>query len=159
MWFALTLSGIVFVVVLHGIFARLGGSLTIVLSFLCVSAPIAIIILFIAYWMFGISDESAAAILVYLAFCETYIFLFTLVANSVSISILMRLKSNPTTADKLMESYSTQAMVERRIDQLRAANFLTESAGQVRLLPRGEILAQVFVIARNLFRHPPLRDG
>jgi hypothetical protein len=153
MWLALSFSGFALAIVLHAIIARVGGSLTLVLSYLCVSIPIAILVACVGLWMFGVSDESIAAILVYLAFCETYIFLFTLAANGVSVSLMMRLESHPATADELMEAYSTRAMVERRIDQLRAGGFLTEAAGQIRLLPRGEVLVRAFGLARGVFKH------
>jgi hypothetical protein len=159
MWLALSFFGFALAIVLHAIIARVGGSLTLVLSFLCVSIPIAILMACVAFWMFGVSDESIAAILVYLALCETYISLFTLAANGVSVSLMMRLASGPATADELMKAYSTRAMVERRIDQLRAGGFLTEAAGQIRLLPRSEVLVRAFGIARALFKHRCSLDG
>jgi hypothetical protein len=88
-----------------------------------------------------------------LALCETYIFLFTLAANGASVSLMMRLRVRPTTADELMKSYSTRAMVERRIDHLRAGVFLTETGGQIRLLQRGAALVRVFALARGFFKH------
>ena len=153
MWLVLSLVGFALAVLLHAVFTRMGGSLTIVLSFLGVSIPIVVVIAAVALWMFGVSDESIAAILVYLALCETYIFLFTLAANGVSVSLMMRLRSRSTTADELMKSYSTRAMVERRIDQLAAGGFLTEAGGQIRLLERGEALVRAFAIARGFFKH------
>jgi biotin operon repressor len=123
------------------------------MSFLGISIPVAVLIACVALWLFGISDESIATVLVYLAFSETYIFLFTLAANGVSVSLMMRLISGPRAADELMKSYSTRAMVERRIDQLRAGGFVVESTGQIRLLERGEALVRAFTVARGLFRH------
>jgi hypothetical protein len=104
MWLVLSLAGFALAVLLH-VFTRMGGSLTIVLSFLGVSIPVAVVIAAVALWMFAISDESVATILVYLALCETYIFLFTLAANGVSVSLMMRLRSRPTTEDELLKSY------------------------------------------------------
>jgi hypothetical protein len=153
MWLVLSLAGFALAVVLHALLTRMGGSLTIVLSFLFVSVPLAIIIAALALWMFAVSDESIAAVLVYLALCETYIFLFTLAANGVSVSLMMRLRARPTTADELMKSYSTRAMVERRIDHLTAGGFLTETGGQIRLLQRGAALVRVFALARAFFKH------
>ncbi len=153
MWLGLACSGFAFAALLHAIFARMRGSLTIVLSFLCIGIPVAVAIVSMALWLFGISDESIASILIYLALCETYIFLFTLAANGVSVSLMMRLRSHPMIADDLMKSYSTRAMVERRIDQLRDGGFLIESGGQIRLLERGEVLVRVFAIARSVFKH------
>jgi hypothetical protein len=120
MWLVLSLAGFALAVVLHAVFARMGGSVTIVLSFLGVGIPVAVVLAALALWMFAMSDESIAAVLVYLALCETYIFLFTLAANGVSVSLMMRLRSRPTSADELMKSYSTRAMVERRIDHLKS---------------------------------------
>jgi hypothetical protein len=159
MWLALSFLGFALAIALHAIIARVGGSLTLVLSFLCVSIPIAVLMACVGFLMFGIADETIAAILIYLAFCETYIFLFTLAANGVSVSLMMRLESRPATADELMQAYSTRAMVERRIDQLQAGGFLTEAAGQLRLLPRGEVLVRAFGFARSLFKHRRSLDG
>jgi hypothetical protein len=153
MWLVLSLIGFALAVVLHAVFTRMGGSLTIVLSFLTVSVPLAMAIAAVALWMFAISDESIAAVLVYLALCETYIFLFTLAANGVSVSLMMRLRSRLTTADELMKSYSTRAMVERRIDHLRTGGFLTETQGEIRLLERGKALVRAFALARDFFKH------
>jgi hypothetical protein len=160
MWLVLSLSGFALAVLLHAVFTRMGGSLTIVLSFLIVSVPITVLIAAVALWMFAISDQTIAAILVYLALCETYIFLFTLAANGVSVSLMMRLRSRPTTANELMKSYSTRAMVERRIDHLQAGGFLAEAGGQFRLLERGKALVRAFAIARGFFKHRrSLDDG
>lgn len=153
MWLVLSVAGFALAVVLHAVFARMGGSLTIVLSFLSVSIPLAAAIAAVALWMFAISDESIAAVLVYLALCESYIFLFTLAANGVSVSLMMRLRSRPATADELMKSYSTRAMVERRIDHLKAGGFLAETQGQIRLLERGRVLVRAFAFARAFFKH------
>jgi hypothetical protein len=153
MWLVLATSGFAFAVLLHAIFARMGGSLTLVLTFLCISIPIAILTASVAVWSFGISDESIAAIMVYLACCETYIFLFTLAANGVSVSMMMRLSPGPIATDELLKSYTARGMVERRIDQLRAGGFVTESNGQIRLLERGQTLVRAFSIAQSLFKH------
>src|SRR3989442_14977355 len=157
MWLALSLSGFVLAVLLHPIFARMGSSLTIIWSFLCVSMPIAVLLASAAVWLFAISDESIAAVLVYLALCEAYIFLFAFAATAVSVSLLMRLRTGPMAVDALLQSFSTRAMVERRIEQLQAGGLLLESGGQIRLLERGEFLVRAFGFARGLFKHhrPP----
>jgi hypothetical protein len=154
MWLGLSLLGFGLAISLHATIARLGGSLTIVLGFLSVATPVAVLIALVAFWLFGFSDEGIAAVLVYLALCETYIFLFTLAANGVSVSLMMRLRSHPTTAEALMESYSTRAMVERRIDQLQAAGLLMDAGGDIHLLEGGRRLVRAFRIVRGIFNHP-----
>src|SRR5262245_12114241 len=153
MWLVLSLAGFALAVVLHALLTRMGGSLTIVLSFLFVSVPLAVVVAALALWMFAVSDESIAALLVYLALCETYIFLFTLAANGVSVSLMMRLRSRPTSADELMKSYSTRAMVERRIEHLKSGGFLIEEDGQIALLERGRALVCAFALALGFFKH------
>jgi hypothetical protein len=138
MWLVLSVAGFALAVVLHAVFARMGGSLTIVLSFLSVSIPLAVVLAALALWMFALSDESIATVLVYLALCETYIFLFTLAANGVSVSLMMRLR---------------RAMVERRIDHLKSGGFLIEEDGQIALLERGRALVRAFALARGFFKH------
>jgi biotin operon repressor len=71
----------------------------------------------------------------------------------VSVSLMMRLRSRPTSADELMKSYSTRAMVERRIDHLKSGGFLIEEDGQIALLERGRALVRAFALARAFFKH------
>ena len=156
MWLALSLLGFALTVTLHTVFVRMRGRLTMVASFLCVGIPIGAVITAVAFRLFGISDQSVASVLVYAAFCEVYILLMTFAANSVSASLMIRLRRQPITADELVKSYSTRAMVERRIDQLCAGGFMMEARGQFQLLRRGKLLAQTFVIARSFFKHRSL---
>jgi hypothetical protein len=62
MWLVLSLAGFALAVVLHAVFARMGGSVTIVLSFLGVGIPVAVVLAALALWMFAMSDESIAAV-------------------------------------------------------------------------------------------------
>src|SRR6266404_8086634 len=119
MWMWLSLAGFATAVALHAISVRvIRGKIGIVMSFFCVGSFVALLIASSAFWLFGLSDESMAALLIYAALCETYILLITFAGNSISASLMMRLGRQSTTADELMRSYSNRSMVERRIDQM-----------------------------------------
>ena len=152
MWLVLSLTGFALAVVLHALLTRMGGSLTIVLSFLFERPP--------RHCNRGagfldvraLGREHRHAPGVFGALRNLY---FPVHAGS-----QWRVgfahdapESRPTTADELMKSYSTRAMVERRIDHLRAGGFLTETGGQIRLLQRGAALVRVFALARGFFKH------
>jgi len=153
MWLALSCSGFALAVLLHAISVRTRSNPSIARNFVYISSSIAILLACIAFWRFAITDESIAAILIYVALSEAYLFLITLAATGVSVSLLMRLSSRPMAEDDLMRSYSTRAMVERRLDQLQAGGFLVEAGGRLRLRERGKALVRAFVIARSLFKH------
>src|SRR5262249_1437682 len=157
MWMGLSFAGFFIAVALHAIFVRIGGKLGVVMSFIFVGIFVAVLIGSAALWLFGVSDETIAALLIYAALCETYILLFTFAGNSISASLMMRLERRSTTADELLGSSSNRSMVERRIDQMCVRGFLVETKGQIRLLDRGKLLVRAFMIARTLFKHHPLR--
>jgi hypothetical protein len=158
MWMGLSLAGFPAAVALHAIFVRIiRGKVGIVMSFFCVGSFVALLIGSAALWLFGLSDETMAALLIYAAVCETYILIITFAGNSISASLMMRLGRHPASADELMKSYSNRSMVERRIEQMCVRGFLVETNGQIRLLDRGKLLARAFMITRSLFKHHPLR--
>jgi|SRR6516165_2402770 len=153
MWLVLSCFGFALAVLLQAISVRTQNNPSIVRNFVYISSFIGILLACNAFWRFAVTDESIAAIMVYLALCEAYIFLFTLAATGVSVSLLMRLNSCAMAADDLMKSYSTHLMVEQRLNHLLAGGFLAEAAGQLHLLERGEALVRAFEIARSLFKH------
>jgi len=90
-----------------------------------------------------------AAILVYAVICELYIFLFTLAANGVSISIMDRLADGLTSLQILDAEYSVLSMVTRRVDQLQTGGFLIECDGHLLLSLKGRGLVRAFLLLRR----------
>jgi hypothetical protein len=153
MWLVLALIAFVFTVVIHALIVRVGGPLTIVMRFLAVGMPVGLVLTYVALAMLGLRDESIAAIATYAILCEIYLFLFTLAANGVAVSLLLRLRSGPLKPEAFDTGYAARDMVERRVDQLQAAGFLSVSGGRSSLLPRGRRLVRAFILARAFFGH------
>ncbi len=74
--------------------------------------------------------ELIAALLCYALACELYIFLYTMVSSSVTVSLLLRLRHGPADWQQLDADYSDETMVDGRLTKL-VAN------GLIVLDPRG----------------------
>jgi hypothetical protein len=97
--------------------------------------------------------EILTALAVYALACELYIFVFTLVASSVSVAVLLALDPSPLSEDAIGQRYSARSMVEARIDGLVSAGCLDVKDGQCVLTARGRTLVTTFERLRRLFGH------
>ena len=95
MWWS-TCAALALTLSIHWLFARIGNSLSLVFRFLCVGVPIGLLHACLSVWWFGFGDTAISAVLMYACACELYIFLFTLAANGVSVSILDKLAAGAT---------------------------------------------------------------
>jgi hypothetical protein len=92
-----------------------------------------------------------AGLVLYGFACELYTFLFTLVGSSVSVQILLTLRSGPATAAQIDAAYQTTGMVEGRIAKLQSVGLLNPATSNV--TERGLLLVRVFLALRRFFRH------
>lgn len=99
-----------------------------------------------------------APVLLYGLLGELYVFLFTLVANSVSMGIVMRLRYGAISETEIYEYYDPNAMVLRRLEHLQNAKLIHPALGGWTLSSRGRALILVFERLRSFFRRP-LRGG
>lgn len=102
--------------------------------------------------MAAMGHFSTAAILLYVFFCELYLFLFTLAANSVSLGILVRLHRSSVQASDLAVDYSTDEMIHRRVEQSGKAGLIVQTPAGWRITPKGVAVVNVFGILRGVFR-------
>jgi hypothetical protein len=99
--------------------------------------------------------EMLAALLIYALACELYIFVFTLVASSVSVAVVLALDREPLSEDALEHRYSGHAMVEARVGGLITAGCLERRDGLCVVTRRGRTLALIFERLRRVFGHAP----
>ena len=99
-------------------------------------------------------DAAVATLLLYALGCELYIFLFSMVSTSVSVSILLTLGANSITEQELQRVYSGRDMVARRLERLVTGGFLAPTPdGGYRITARGHRFIARFGYLRAFFGH------
>lgn len=145
----LALAALAVAIALHGLLVRLWDGLPRVPGAVLAGLPVGIGLLAVLIRLDAAPSHVAAAALCYGLGIELYVFLFTLIANSVTLGLAMRLGPGGGV------TYDTAAMVERRLEQLRGAGLLeADGAGGWRATAKGERLVATFDRLRRFFRHP-----
>ena len=84
----------------------------------------------------GVSVETLASLLLFAFVWELSIFMFAFVSTSVSVGLLLRLRSGPRSYTELRNTYTTDFMVETRLERLvREFGVLGHPAPQERREP------------------------
>ncbi len=141
-------------VVAHAITCRLPMRTDFVAKSVLVGVPIG---LALGIWLFGryhFGIETCAALLMYGFMMELYIFCFTLVSTSVSVSILLAVFERPLETAEIDERYSDSSMVEGRMEKLLRAGFLARGSGGFRVTGKARVVLFCFRTLRFFFRHP-----
>jgi hypothetical protein len=125
-----------------------------VAGFVAIGGAIGVVLIGYCGRSYGWTPATLAAILSYAFFCELYIFLFTLVGNSVSFGLMAKLANRPLNASEIAAFYRTEAMVARRLEQLERSNFVASRPAGPTLTPRGVRVVQLFSVLRSVFRRP-----
>jgi hypothetical protein len=149
----LSAGSFIVAVLAHAHWARSGGSMTITARFISIAAPVGAGLSILVVVMFGATDAAVGAILLYAVACELYIFLFTLVANGVAVSLLLRLSKRAMSSEDIDRAYNTRAMVERRVSQMIDAGLLLEKDELLVATFRGRRLAHLYQFGRRAFGH------
>jgi hypothetical protein len=97
--------------------------------------------------------NALAAILLYAFASELYIFLFTLIASSVSISIIRGLRVGAMSARDVELLYSSERMVQVRLERLLAIGLINRDVRGVHLTARGRRVITIFGALRRFFGH------
>jgi hypothetical protein len=137
--------------------ARVAMAINIVLRFVLAGGLLGFALtwwLAVNYGLFA--PELWAGVLIYLLFCELYIFFFGLAVTSISANLLVRLLHGKMTDEDIDRLYGSRAMVAARLDRLVATRLLTATAEGLKLAPKGERTVRIFDRIRRFFRHPPL---
>jgi hypothetical protein len=108
----------------------------------------------LAVRVYGSGVETVASLLVYAFACEFYIFLFSMVSSSISVSLLLTLRPGRVTDDQLPVLYSSSGMISRRLEKLVAAGLLSQNDGKHLITDKGQRLIGTFYRLRSFFGHP-----
>jgi hypothetical protein len=152
MWLCLSIVPFALSVLVHAAAMRLAERAGAVAAFVAIGGAVGAALAGYCVLRYGLAATTFAAILGYVFACELYIFLFTLVGNSVSFGLMARLVKRPLESAEIAEIYRPEAMIERRFDQLERANFIVADRAGLGLTTRGRRLARVSLLLRAVFR-------
>jgi hypothetical protein len=102
---------------------------------------------------FGCSIQALAQVALYAFLCELYIFCFTLVLSSVSVTMLILLRGGPVSVSALTTKYDPQGMVDLRLERLVQQGLIVERGGHFAVTPVGMRLHRAFAALQRFFRH------
>ena len=158
-WVVWPLACFCVAVLAHGGIARLALSLDGVRRFVVVGIAIGVAMMIGLPRDAWMSVECVAAIGIYAALCELYIFSFTLVVSSISVSTLMDLRAGPASEAELLAAHDPRQMVRERIDGLIAVGWIVRDGRLLRISDRGRRVHRRFSRLRRLFGHPSPAEG
>ena len=147
------LAAFILAVMLHGLAMRLPMRLDSVRRFLLVGAPLGLALAVLAMTWFGFTLEAVAAILLYALLCELYMFCFTLVISSVSVTMMIMLRQGPVASAELVSTYDPHEMVQLRVDRLLKTGFVERDHSRLKVTPKGMNLHGSFTALRRFFGH------
>lgn len=153
MWGILALIYFMATIAGHGLLCRLPLGGNIVVKFILIGSVVSATLAVHEIMLYGIAIETFAALLSYMFICELYIFLFTLVGNSVSVSILLQLSKNSLNESELERVNSDKMMVNERLQKLINVNFLEVRNKKYCLTQQGLLLLKFFRSFKSFFRH------
>lgn len=143
-------------VILHAICVRTTQAFSRIVLFMIVGSICGTGLLAFIFYSSGPSITLVASAVTYGFACELYIFLFTLVANSVSLGILVRLREKPLKAEQISALYDPEAMVQRRFEQLSASGLIDTDGKKYLATRKGEAVMQSMCKLRRFFGHPEI---
>ena len=105
--------------------------------------------------------QAIAALAVYAMLCEFYIFLFSLVVSSLSVSFLIHLRGHEQSRADFDRLMSDRDMVHGRLANLVAGGYLAKGEEGYILTPKGRVFAVAVARLRRFFfpRHATGSDG
>ena len=153
MWLLLSLLAFALAVASHAVLCRLPLRMDFVVKSLFAGAPIGVGLVSVLVIREGLIIETFAAALLYALLIELYIFSFTLVSTSVSVSLLLKLSARELTGEEIDALYSSKSMVESRFEKLVGANFLVRSGNGFSVTGKTRMVLIGFRTLRFFFRH------
>jgi hypothetical protein len=154
MWLGLAIATVVAAVLGHAILSRSAARrLNMVARFILVGLPLGLVLWLVLVLRDSTALEVLAALLGSALACELYIFAFTFVSSSVTVSLLLKLAAGPANWRQLDGDYSDAAMVGGRFAKLSANGLIVATPRGYVVTARGAALVSHFDRLRRFFRH------
>ena len=154
MWLIWSVTAFVTSVLVHAILVRLVERAGTVAIFVAIGGATGGALIGYCLQSYGFTPATLAATLTYAFACEFYIFLFTLVGNSVSFGLLTKLEHQPLKPAAIASFYRAEAMIGRRFEQLERSNFISTGPAGLRLTARGKKAVRTFTFLHGMFGRP-----
>ena len=103
--------------------------------------------------LFGLDGRFLGVIFIYGFLSELYIFLFSMISSSISVSLLLMLENKNCTSRDINETYSSEGMVLRRLDKMCYAGLLIKVDSFYAVTSKGKILLKIYYCLRKHFLH------
>jgi hypothetical protein len=149
----IALAAFILAVLLHGLVMRMPMPMDSVRRFLMVGAPLGLALVVFALTLFGFTVSGFAAILLYALLCELYMFCFTLVISSVSVTMMIMLRQGPIANAELASTYDTHEMVQLRVGRLIKTGLIERNGSRLAVTLKGKKLHRIFFVLRRFFGH------
>jgi hypothetical protein len=154
MWLIPSATAFIASVIVHAVAVRLAERAGAVAAFVAIGAVIGVALIGYCAGSYGLTPATLAATLTFGFLCELYIFLFTLVGNSVSFGLLTKLARRPLRPADIAGFYRTEAMIARRFEQLERGDLIAAGPAGFGLTARGERVVRIFSLLHAMFRRP-----
>ncbi|MDQ6670579.1 MAG: hypothetical protein M3069_07460 [Chloroflexota bacterium] len=155
MWLVTTTLAFVAAIAAHAGLSRVAGPpLNMVTRFVAPGVPIGVALLVVLILGGSSVIQVVAGLLCYALACEVYLFVFTMITSSISVSLLLKLRNRRASWAELDAEYSESAMVDGRMAKLVANGLMTSTRSGFTVTTRGEALVRSFDRLRRFFRHP-----
>jgi hypothetical protein len=140
--------------IIFSLICQLGFSRNTVFTFIGIGGFFGVFLLLLILNSFGLAVEFWSAILLYSFLCELYIFLFTFVGNSVSVSLIRALaKHRYMSLESIKKLYESDSPAIGRIEKLASVGLLCASESGYSLTAKGKRFIKIFQALRGFFRH------
>ena len=153
MWFFLSVGAFVAAVIVHLIIVRAPLPFSNVIRYLMAGGLVGAALEVTLLVLYGVSGEAFAGAMIFAFLSELYIFFFTLVVSSVSVTLMLHLRDGDIDEAEVSRIYDSRGMVTFRLAQRIRNGFATEQDGQYRLTQAGRTMVFWFVFLRSLFGH------
>lgn len=154
MWLVLVAAAFMVAMVGHAGLSRWTQlRLNMVARFVVVGVPVGLGLLLVLVWRGSLGIELLAGLLAYALTCELYIFVFTMISSSVSVSLLLKLREGAADWRQLDAEYSDAVMVDGRLAKLLANGLIASVPDGYVVTPRGDALVASFDRLQRFFRH------
>ena len=156
-WLLLSVASFFASVASHAVLMRILPSANRPIAFLVTGGLIGLAMLVVVARMYGMLSVQLAGAAAFYAFaCEFYLFLFSSAITSISMNILVRLRHQSLTTDKITRDYGGARMVERRIERLTSTGLMQKRSGDTyTVTARGHRLIGFLGVLRSFFRNGP----
>ncbi len=152
MWVFLVFGYFAIALVGHWILCNRVSSGSIFSKFLWVGGLVGLVLSAHTVFRYGIEEETFAIILVYAFLAEFYIFFFSMISGSISVSLLLALEGGSSTRNNLGKVYAGSDMVLRRLKKLYETGLLMKEGAAYIVTAKGQRILELFCWLRVVFR-------